>query len=137
MNSWLFRVLRSIVGAALLALVWGVSLAQASSASIASCTPGSGSMALGQTVACTFTTGTDGSRFLFWSAPGFTPQSQSGTSAAFSATHAGDASITAHWMVPGLGARAETFSYSIAPIATSVTVNCVSNVAPGFAFVGS
>ena len=77
----------------------------------ASCTPTGGTIRLGSTVTCSFV----GAGLMFWSAPGFTPMSSGSANPTFTAAHAGQWSITAHWSVPGLGAQAATFSYQLTP----------------------
>jgi len=104
------------------ALALGVPAISADGGS-ASCSPSDGSIAVNASVSCSFTPDSTGT-FLFWSAPGFTPQSTSDTGATFIATRAGSGTITAYWSVPGLGSQSQTFSYTITAPAPSASVNC-------------
>ena len=103
------------------ALLFSGGVASAAGSS-ASCTPSSGAIAAGSSVSCAFTPGSSAS-FMFWSAPGFTPQSSNNPTATFTAARAGSGTITAYWLVPGSGAVTQTFTYSINAPGTSTSCN--------------
>lgn len=91
----------------------------------ANCTPPGGTIAinLNDTVICSFS-GTPDVRFLFWSAPGFSPQSSTSLSSAFTAVRAGSGTITARWSSPGVGVVSQTFSYQIVSPPAANAASC-------------
>ncbi len=125
----------ALAGAIFVAGPWGMGVAYSDSGASpaatttsvpvpsATCTPSGGSINLGSTVACSFS-GTADARFLFWSAPGFSPQSSNSTTASFTAARAGNGTITAFWSAPGVGAVSQSFTYLIVAPTTSSTVTC-------------
>jgi hypothetical protein len=124
------------------------------SASVASCTPPSGTVIAGQTISCTFTPGNAATN-RNWSSSGFTGSNTSTNAPTFSANAAaGPASITVTWRDGGV-AKTMTFAYTISTttssavcnppsgtVATGSVINCSFNAgsgasAPNWTFTGS
>jgi hypothetical protein len=90
-----------------------------------SCTPASGSINAGSTVSCSISLGT-GASLVFWNTHGFSPLFSHSLSDTFTASAAGDGSITATWQ-DSEGAHQQTFSYTIAASSAVSTASCSPN----------